>query len=403
MNMNVTTMNNTHQLIQRQQNYVMERKLISIHSEDRDIKKWPNSNHFEVTLPEPVLNVQSMRLLDILVPVNFYTFSSTLQNTKMYFSVIPSPDISQNRAIIYNDLSNSVIKPYEITIQDGFYAASELALEIENRMNAALQYLDISYGFTDPSSVNYDASYTPYNYNFFKSYYDNVAQKIWIGNTKDGFNLEFQRQSYYNLPNNENVLEWNQYTKWGLGFYLGYDKQKYTSTASTTNVYFNYAISTDSTGTKEHKPYTWLDITSVGTVDKVYYIKPPYVLKINGDKCIYMELNKYNSYDELYPYSESTNSVLKNDFGGKANSAFAKIMITTTPFNESFESSNGFLNNMSFFNPPMERLSKLEFKFRYHNGRLVDFQKYPFHFTVEVNSLRNEIAKTYNVRTPTSF
>ena len=83
--MNVSTMNNTHQLIQRQQNYVMERKLISIHTEDRDIKKWTNSNHFEVILPEPILNVQSMRLLDILVPVNFYTFSNTLQNTKMFF------------------------------------------------------------------------------------------------------------------------------------------------------------------------------------------------------------------------------------------------------------------------------------------------------------------------------
>jgi hypothetical protein len=394
--MNVTTMNNTHQLIQRQQNYVMERKLISIHTEDRDIKKWPNSNHFEVTLPEPVLNVQSMRLLDILVPVNFYTFSNTLQNTKMFFSVIPTDDISLSRPDIYADLSNSVLNPYEITIQEGFYAASELAIEIENRMNSRLQLIDLSYSSIDPS-------YVAYNYNFFKSYYDNVSQKIWIGNQKDGFNLEFQKQSFYDLPNNENIIDWTQYTKWGLGFYLGYDRIKYTSTPSSTNVYFHYAVSTDSAGTKEHKPYTWLDINAVGTLNYVYYIKPPYILKINGDKCIYMELNKYNSYDELYPFSQSTNSVLNNDFGGKANSAFAKIMITTTPFNESFESSNGFLNNMSFFNPPMERLSKLEFKFRYHNGRLVDFQKYPFHFTIEVNSLRNEIAKTYNVRTPSSF
>ena len=389
--MNVSTMNNTHQLIQRQQNYVMERKLISIHTEDRDIKKWTNSNHFEVILPEPILNVQSMRLLDILVPVNFYTFSNTLQNTKMFFSVIPTDDISLSRPDIYADLSNSVLNPYEITIQEGFYAASELAIEIENRMNAILQQLDISYG-----------SVVPYNYNFFTSYYDNVSQKIWIGNTKDAFNLEFQKQSFYDLPNNENIIDWTQYTKWGLGFYLGYDKLKYTSTPSTTSVYFYYAISTSSQGTNQHKPYTWLDISGAAS-NYMYYIKPPYILKINGDKCIYMELNKYNSYDELYPFSQATTSVLYNDFGGKVNSAFAKIMITTTPFNESFESSNGFLNNMSFFNPPMERLSKLEFKFRYHNGRLVDFQKYPFHFTVEVNSLRNEIAKTYNVRTPSSF
>ena len=382
----MNNLTNTHQLIQRQQNYVMERKLISIHSEDRDIKKWPDSNHFEVILPEPMINVQSMRLLDILVPVNFYSFSSTQQNTKMFFSVIPNKDISGAYPTLYTDLSNSVITPYEITIQDGFYAANELAVELENRMNTRLQTID-----------------TSFNYNYFVCYYDNVSQKIWFGNNRgDGFNLEFQLQSTYVLPNNENVIDWNNYTKWGLGFYLGYDKLKYTATASTSDIFFYYTTATDSAGVKQHLPYKWLN-TADSTTGIVYYSKPPYVLKINGDKCIYLELNKYNSYDELYPFSQATTNVLNNDFGGKVNSAFAKIMITTTPFNESFESSNGFLNNMSFFNPPMERLSKLEFKFRYHNGRLVDFQKYPFHFTVEVNSLRNEIQKSYNVRTPTSF
>jgi hypothetical protein len=379
--------NTTHQLIERQQNYVLERKLISIHSEDRDIKKWPNSNHFEVILPEPILNIQSMRLLDILIPVNFYSFSRALQNTKMFFSIIPSNVIETIYPDVYSELLNSINNPYEIEIQEGFYAASELATELENRMNGRL------------SEIN-----SEYPYNFFKAYYDNVAQKIWFGNVRDGFNLEFQLQSTYDVSNNENVLDWNNYTKWGLGFYLGYDKQQYSSTATTSNVSFYYATATSSEGVKQHLPLIWLDVTEYGVVDGVvHYIKPPYVLKLNGDKCIYLELNKYNSYDELYPFSQATTNVLKNDFGGKVNSAFAKIMITTTPFNESFESSNGFLNNMSFFNPPMERLSKLEFKFRYHNGRLVDFQKYPFHFTIEVNSLRNEIAKTYNIRTPMTF
>jgi hypothetical protein len=379
-------MDNQH-LIKRQQDYVLERKLISIHTEDRDIKKWPNSNHFEIILPEPILNVQSMRLLDILIPVNFYSFSNVLQNTKMFFSVIPSSDLQVTDISLYNAFLNSASNPFEITIQDGFYAANELAYELENRMNARIQIIDASNSAT---------------YNGFTCYYDNVAQKIWIGNQRDAFRLEFQLQSYYDMSNNENVVDWNQYTKWGLGFYLGYDKKQYVSTDTTSNIYFNYLTATDSQGVKEHLPYKWLDKTKSPN-GHVFFVKPDYILKLNGDKCIYMELNKYNSYDELYPYSQATTNVLKNDFGGKVNSAFAKIMITTTPFNESFESSNGFLNNMSFFNPPMERLSKLEFKFRFHNGRLVDFQKYPFHFTIEVNSLRNELAKTYNVRAPMSF
>lgn len=366
------------QLIQRNQNYVVEKKLISIHSEDRDIKKWPNSNHFEILLPESLYNIQSMRLMDILVPVNFYSFSTTLQNTKMFFSVIPSSDIQQAYSKTYTDLSNSVVNPFEITIQDGYYAANELANEIKHRMNAKIQ------------SIIEDG----YLYDHFTSYYDNVSQKILIGNKKHAFNLEFQLQSTYEVNNNENVLDWNNYTKWGLGFYLGYDKQKYTSTESTTSYLF-YHTSQDNNGI--NVPTKWLDV-STSQLGKVYYVSPPYILKINGDKCIYLEVNKYNSYDELYPFSEATTNVFKNDFGGKINSAFAKIMITTTPFNESFESSNGFLNNTSYFNPPLERLSKLEFKFRYHNGRMVDFQKYPYHFTLEVNMLRNEIAKTFNVR-----
>jgi hypothetical protein len=367
-----------HNLIQRQQDYILERKLISIHSEDRDIKKWPNSNHFEITFPEPMLNLQSIRLLNILLPVNYYSFSSTLQNTKMFFSMIPLNDISSTNPILYADMSNSVVTPFEITIQDGFYTPVQLAIEVQNKLNSTLQAIDPTF-----------------NYNFFRTYYDSVAHKIWIGNQRgDGFNLEFQLQSLYTIPNNDNTIAFKQYTKWGLGFYLGYDKQKYTSIQDTSNVVVSY----ESSILNPHLPLIWLDASS----NPVNYIKPPYTLKLNGDRCIYLEVNKYNSYDELYPYSQATSNVFLNDYAGKVNSAFAKIMITETPFTELFDSTNGFISNMKYFNPPLERLSKLEFKFRYHDGKLVDFQQQPFHFTIEIVSYRNEIGKTYNVRTPLS-
>ena len=37
-----------HPLIPKSQTYVLDRKLISFHSYDRDIKKWPEANHFEM-------------------------------------------------------------------------------------------------------------------------------------------------------------------------------------------------------------------------------------------------------------------------------------------------------------------------------------------------------------------
>ena len=65
----------THPLIPREQTYVLDRKLVSIHSFDRDIKKWPFGNHFEIELPQAMRNIQSMRLLTITLPSNKYVFS----------------------------------------------------------------------------------------------------------------------------------------------------------------------------------------------------------------------------------------------------------------------------------------------------------------------------------------
>ena len=55
--------NNQHELIRRQNTYVLDRRLVTIHSEDRDVNKWPNSNQFEVSIPENITNVQSMLLV----------------------------------------------------------------------------------------------------------------------------------------------------------------------------------------------------------------------------------------------------------------------------------------------------------------------------------------------------
>ena len=79
--------NNEHQLIRRQNTYVVDRKLVTIHSEDRDIKKWTNANHFEIDLPETLTNVQSMRLVEIELPANQYVFSKATRNSFNQHSV----------------------------------------------------------------------------------------------------------------------------------------------------------------------------------------------------------------------------------------------------------------------------------------------------------------------------
>jgi len=112
-----------HPLIPREQTYVLDRKLVSVHSYDRDIKKWPNSNHFEIDLPESLQNIQSMRLLNIALPSNQTIFSNEYQNTKL--KVFVSLRFGGSGDII-------------ITIDEGSYTPDQLAREIETKLNKAV-------------------------------------------------------------------------------------------------------------------------------------------------------------------------------------------------------------------------------------------------------------------------
>ncbi len=280
---------NNHQLQQRQQNYVLDRKLLTVHSDDRDVCKWPHANHFEIRLPEQYLNIQSMRLVEVVMPANYYTFSNQYQNTKLSFSLTPR----DNTDHFYSALLSKTT-PFQIQIQDGFYCPEELVHELENRMNDVVrQWLADTFGITSPE------------YDRMKVYYDNVAQKLWFGNTKDEFQLNFDWRQEYDLSNCEQPVVWGQYTKWGLPSYLGFEKKTYESTEYSTPIKFQYV----SGGT------TWISPSPSG--DPVYAVQAPLTIKILGEKCIYMEVDKYNSYDELNPYSQHTSNMYNNDYNGR--------------------------------------------------------------------------------------
>lgn len=353
-------MSNTKALIRNEQTYVLDRKLLTIHSEDRDISKWKSSSYFEIMMPEPLLNVQSLRLVEISLPCDLYTFSGKYQNTKMSVTV------------------GGVTAT--ITIEDGLYTPNQLANELTNLLNAS--------SLTTAPDM-------------FNVLYNEVSHKFWFGTTSNiPFTLNFDQQISYSDVSGicyENLGVWDYYTKWGLPSYLGFNKETYnSSSAPAPNVNYNSAIGTPSN--------IWKDTAGVDITD---YVIAPLPAKLQGDAAIYMELEKYNSMDELYPYSRHTTATFNNDFNGRVNSAFAKIPLQTAQTNDGNsintyrqESKYEFLMNATHYDPPLERLSKLKFKFRYHDGRLVDFQDIPVDFTIEFNMLRNEIARKYSVREP---
>ena len=345
-------------LINRDQTYVLDRKLITIHSEDRDISKWKFSNNFEIVLPEPINNVQSLRLIEVSMPANLYTFSNKYQNTKLIITLITVPNKKT------------------ITINEGFYTPDQLANELTNKINQAFGGVS------------------------FNVFYNSVTQKFWFGSTTDTFTLDFDEEIPYTFTDDCNPpIVFNQYTNWGLPSYLGFEKKKYTSSTVNPNPKtFDYLP----------LPNTW---TNSVNVDIVNAVESPNTVCIMGDRCLYMDVEKYNTMDELYPYTESvidTSTIPKTNYNfstysGKVNSAFAKIPINAQYDKIFFDSRTLFLNNFAHYEPPIERIAKLKFIFRFHDGRLVDFHDCPFDFTLEFNCLKNEIGKVYNVRVPHTY
>jgi len=366
-----------HPLIPREQTYVLDRKLLSVHSYDRDIKKWPNSNNFEVELPESLQNIQSMRLLNISLPSNQYVFSKQYQNTQLEFTVS----------------IDGISETLRIIISEGSYTPDQLASEIQTKMNL---------------KVASSAPSVP-NYNNFRCKYNSVTNQFWFGNINDKFTLNFNVKIQYEIECNQSEV-WNNYKKWGLPAYLGYKKKEYSSTVTPRNPWFadnpgdpfgfDYEME-DGSGNE------WLD----GSQNNIYVnlnilnkhpLDPDGIcnLDIMGEDYIYMELDKYNSMDEIEPYSENTSGCFNNDYVGKVKCAFAKIPVQCTPYSQVFDSTRAYIANISHYNPPIERINRLRFKFRYHDGRLVDFKCLPFSFTLEFNMLRDEQLRGMLVRVP---
>ena len=79
--------NTTHPLINNSNEYIYYKKYVSIHSEDRDLFKFPNSSEFEIELPEDLLNISSIKLTDWSFPSNYDVFSSTNNNLTLLFKI----------------------------------------------------------------------------------------------------------------------------------------------------------------------------------------------------------------------------------------------------------------------------------------------------------------------------
>uniref|UniRef100_A0A6C0DIS3 Uncharacterized protein n=1 Tax=viral metagenome TaxID=1070528 RepID=A0A6C0DIS3_9ZZZZ len=397
-----------HPLQHNSQNYLLYNKYVSIHSEDRDILAYPNSSEFEIELPEDILNISTMKLFSWTFPSNYNTFSKLNSNITMFFKFINpyhpaangEQDLLQNAIAnalnYYNDSTNypkdtKDIGYYKIIIEEGFYNPTQFTTELTNKFNDAVTKVVTKYMIDNNLFSELNEFQKTGGYTRFIIVYNNVSQKIWFGNQCDSFELLNEMIFLSNRVDNF-ICKRNQlpdFSNWGLPSNVGLERTNVNSiepvdvkTSNYIRFYYGDVVKPNDNGYWLTPPVDNNGVPLKNAI--VQYIECPYKINIFGPSHFYMEIQKYNSIDETEPYNVNNFTLTTNETNGIVNSAFAKIPIISTPLTQYYD---GPSNAYKFFNPPIERIRRLKFKLRYHNGTLVDFSTFPYSFTIEFTTL----------------
>lgn len=390
--------NTTHPLIPNSQEYMYYKKYISVHSEDRDIIKYPNSTEFEIELPEDYLNVVALKLINWTFPANYNTFSSVNGNIFLSFRINNpynpaafglSDDYNYR---IYEALFMTQDQAYEFFIEEGFYNPDQMVVELTNKFNFAVTKRLTSYftqkGWTDTlSQLNANGGYTR-----FIIVYNAVSLKLWFGNTADSFTILNEFAAITNTfsdnlcsPQLRHVPDYSNY---GLPSFLGLPRCNTGSVNSSNLVnigdfqtyngivvprfYYGDVVTGDNG--------FWLLPDSDLSGSLVNWVEASYKINLMGEAYMYMEIAGQNCIDETQPFNVSTFTNTTNQTNGVVNSSFAKIAIPSTPLSQWFDRDSV---PYKYYLPPAERMRRLKFRIRYHNGQLVDFGVFNYSFMLE--------------------
>lgn len=418
--------NNTNQpIINNSREYLFTKKFLSIHSEDRDISRFPVSSQFDIELPQEYLNVVKVQLVEWSFPSNYYTFSAVAKNLLMSFQISDPYDTAAAYAADPDAFASMSTEEYDlqvaisagliafkkslfvIQISEGFYNPLQMATELTNQFNKTVtDYLNtyfIENGYTTAlidlfnnttnGIPNYDTQPVVAGYQEFVVFYNVISQKLLFGNRSSRFiipsiitpiskDLVFK---YFYLGCTIKRLP--QYTDKILLFNLGFDLTPAQTTTLTNQqyarVYYEDSISSFNNTTNGNG--IWLyPSTNIHPGCNVSYIIPIHQINFMGPSHFYLEINELNNMDELNPYPSlaSLNEISTDTPPNRVNSAFCKISVNSTPISQWYDRDN---TAFKLFNPPAERLRKLRIKVRYHDGSLVLFGTFAYSLTLEIS------------------
>lgn len=412
-------------IIPNENTYYYEKKYISIHSEDRDILKYPNSSEFEIELPQDYINVASARLYSWSFPENYSIFSVFNNNLSITFQFINdqygsiynpgdyvdsgAPGTGTLADLYFNALFNNLSNTYEVSIEPGYYTAQQMITELTNKMNTAVTNNIILFWQENKSEYPTITDSNTISYTRFVVAYNNVSEKIWFGNQSDHFiilnDVQLEEKNITNTTClRKNILP--QSSAYGLSYNLGFTPCNVSS--KQPNFFIeNNTIESLSINSSVNPPAPtffynntgstsqWIQLDNSLPNSSLYILQTPYKININGPLYLFMEISGMNCIDETSPYNISEFTLHTNKTNSVVNSAFAKIPVPT-PTNQQFYDKDQ--TPYKYFYPPAERIRKLNIKFRFHNGQLVPFGLFNYSFMLEFNILRPQQNTQYNIK-----
>jgi hypothetical protein len=390
--------NQNHPVQVNTQQYIFQKKFVSIHSEDRDQIKYPNSAEFEIELPQDYLNVQAVKLSSWTFPANYSVFSANQNNLQMSFKITDPYSPAANsfydalQDLIYQGLIAHQYDDYIITIEEGFYTPQQMATELTNKMNEVVSDYLGSY-INSQNSALYSEFTSASGYSEFVVAYNFVNQKLWFGNKSSGFTLTNDSEIYYKqeITLDCPINKLPEFSNWGLPAFLGFTRNPIIATeipnGTLSRFYYGDYVSGDSG--------YWLPESTLSGANS-YVIKAELKINLMGPAYFYIEINNpnMNNIDETSPYNVSPFTTHTNETYGVVNSAFAKIAIPTTPLSQWFDNN---IDSYMWYNPPAERIRKIKIKLRYHNGLLVNFGNFEYSVMLEFNLLIPQSLKKLDV------
>lgn len=382
-------LNTNHPLQVNSDQYEIQTKYISIHSEDRNYIQFPNASNFEITLPQNYENVVATRISDWTFPSNYNTFSTDFENVELIFTINnpfqPDSGLYPIEYDIYTALLANTSNTFSIIISEGFYSPCQMVTEIQNKMNFIIE-----------TYINNYYNITTYTYSRFKVVYNEVQQNIWFGNTADQFILN-NSQIVEKIRASSSLLcqkpksifsKQKDYSNYGLPSYIGLPKNDIIALDEIAGFkiprFFYGDVEPGDNG------YWLLPNTAIG-VTNVFWIKSPNKINFMGPSYLYIDMGILNSIDELYPFYLSEYALINPENNGRTNSSVAKVAISATPISQYF--NNNMLSNYKYHSPPLESLRKIQLGIRYHNNTIPDFGLFNWAVTVELTILKPKILR----------